>query len=243
MTESSKAEQQLGEQIVNSDRPLGSGKSRDEIAAAYVSEPWWYDARGFVILTFAYNSTLPEQLRFFGPNYGAEHLEVACGTGTLLELILRWRRWKKLPQVHITGIDYAESMLAGAMRRFAGKPGIEFEHADAAELPFVENRFDTANIANSVHCFPDVNGALKDIFRVLKIGGTLAANVLLFARGGWPLKPIADRINDWGIKKGILYTPYHQDDVRARFVSAGFEVVSDGVSGNCYNILVRKPTA
>lgn len=243
MTESSKGEQQQGEQIAHSDRPRGSGKSRDEIAAAYVSKPWWYDARGFFILTFAYNSTLPEQLRFFGRNYGPEHLEVACGTGTLLELILRWRQWKKLPQVHIIGIDYAESMLAGAMRRFAGKPRIEFEHADAAELPFVGNRFDTANIANSVHCFPDVNAALKDILRVLKPGGTLAANVLLFARGGWPLKPIADRINDWGIKKGILYTPYHLDDVRARFVSVGFEVVSDGVSGNCYNILVRKPTA
>lgn len=243
MTEPSNAEQQQNEQIAQPTRARGSGKSRDEIAAAYVSEPWWYDVRGFFILTFAYNSTLPQQLRFFGRNYGPEHLEVACGTGTLLELILRWRKWKKLPPVHITGIDYAESMLAGAMRRFAGKPGIEFEHADAAELPFAGNRFDTANIANSVHCFPDVNGALKDIFRVLKPGGTLAANVLLFARGGWPLKPIADWINDWGIKKGILYTPYHQDDVRARFVSAGFDVVSDEVSGNCYNILVRKPAA
>lgn len=235
--------QQQQTENLQPDCARGSGKSRDEIAAAYVSEPWWYDVRGFFILTFAYNSALPEQLRFFGRNYGREHLEVACGTGTLLELILRWRKWKKLPQVHITGIDYAESMLAGAMRRFAGKPGIEFEHADAAELPFAGNQFDTANIANSVHCFPDVNGALKDVFRVLKPGGTLAANVLLFPRGGWPLKLIADRINDWGIKKGILYTPYHQDDVRARFVGAGFDVVSDKVSGNCYNILVRKPAA
>ena len=221
-------------------KPRGSGKTRDEIAAAYVSEPWWYDVRGFFILTFAYNSTLPEQLRFFGRNYGPDHLEVACGTGTLLELILRWRQWKKLPQVHITGIDYADSMLAGAMRRFAGKPNLEFEHADAAELPFDADRFDTANIANSVHCFPDVDGALRDIHRVLKPGGTLAANVLLFARGSGPLKNIADRINDWGIRKGILYTPYHQDDVRERFLAAGFEVVSDAVSGNCYNILVRK---
>ena len=77
------------------DNMTKSTKSRDEIAEAYKSEPWWYDLRGFFILTFAYNSTLGAQLRFFGPNYGAEHLEVACGTGTLLELILRWRKWKK----------------------------------------------------------------------------------------------------------------------------------------------------
>src|SRR6478672_3814286 len=78
--------------------PQKRGKSRDEIAAAYVSPPWWYDVRGFFILTFAYNSTLTRQLRFFGPNFGPRHLEVACGTGTLLEMVLRWRKWKRLPQ-------------------------------------------------------------------------------------------------------------------------------------------------
>lgn len=223
------------------DSTTPKGKSRDEIAEAYKAEPWWYDVRGFFILTFAYNSTLSSQLRFFGPNYGQEHLEVACGTGTLLELILRWRKWKRLPQVRIVGIDYAESMLAGARRRFRGNPDTTFRHADAAALPFPEAHFDTANIANSVHCFPDVDGALCDILRVIKPGGTLAANVLLYPRGPWPLKDIAERINTWGIRKGILYTPYQQEDIRARFLEAGYEVVSESVSGNCYNILARRP--
>lgn len=220
---------------------MPSGKTRDEIAAAYISEPWWYDVRGFFILTFAYNSTLGTQLRFFGPHFGTEHLEVACGTGTLLELILRWRKWKKLPPVHIVGIDYAESMLAGAMHRFNNEPNIDLQHADAAALPFPDAHFDTANIANSIHCFPDVDGALRDILRVLKPGGTLAANVLLYPRGPWPFKGIAERINRWGMKKGILYTPYAQDDIRQRVLAAGFELVTEQVSGNCYNILARKP--
>ena len=98
-----------------------SVKSREEIAAAYDSQPWWYDLRGFFILTFAYNSTLTHQLRFFAPNFGARHLELACGTGTLLEMVLRWRKWKKQPDVSIVGVDYAEPMLAGAERRFAGR--------------------------------------------------------------------------------------------------------------------------
>lgn len=223
------------------DQKTTAGKSRDEIALAYKSEPWWYDVRGFFILTFAYNSTLGAQLRFFGINYGARHMEVACGTGTLLELILRWRKWKKLPETHIVGVDYAESMLAGAMHRFRGNQNIELQHADAADLPYPDASFDTANIANSIHCFPDVDGALRDILRVLKPGGTLAANVLLYPRGPWPLKGIAERINRWGIRKGILYTPYHQKDIHRRFLGAGFEVVSDTVSGNCYNIMARKP--
>lgn len=217
------------------------GKTADEIALAYKSEPWWYDVRGFFILTFAYNSTLWQQLRFFGPNFGPRHLEMACGTGTLLELILRWRRWKNLPTVDITGVDYAEAMLAGAIHRFRNWPGLLFKHADAAAMPFDDDSFDTANIANSVHCFPEVDSALRGMFRVLKPGGTLAANVLLYPRGFAPLRAIANRINNWGIRKGILYTPYEQDEIRERFLAVGFQIRQESVTGNCYNLLVMKP--
>lgn len=216
-------------------------KSRDEIARAYSSEPWWYDVRGFLILTFAYRSTLWNQLRFFGPNIGERHLEVAIGTGTLFELVLGWRRRKRLPIARVTGVDYAESMLAGAMHRFRKHPEIELLHADVAAMDLPDAAFDTANVANAVHCFPDVEGALRGIHRVLKPGGRLAANVLLYPRGPAPLRGIAQRINDWGIRKGILYTPYEQDDIRARFLAAGFRIDREEVSGNCLNLLAVKP--
>jgi hypothetical protein len=75
---------------------------------------------------------------------------------------------------------------------------------------------------------------------VLRPGGTLALNVLLYPQGRWPFKHIANRINDWGIRKGILYTPYHQADLRQRVLDAGFEIVADYRAGNCYNVLARK---
>lgn len=218
-----------------------SGKTRDEIAKAYSSPPWWYDLRGFFILTFAYNSSLWNQIGFFAPNFGPKHLEVACGTGTLLELVLRWRRLKRLPASLVTGIDYAESMLAGARHRFARNTDVQVQHADATQLPYPDASFDTANIANAVHCLPDADAALRDVHRVLRPGGTLAANVLLYPRGPWPLRGIAERINRWGIRKGILYTPYHAEDVRARLLAAGYEIISEAISGNCYNVLARKP--
>jgi ubiquinone/menaquinone biosynthesis C-methylase UbiE len=216
-------------------------KTRDEIAAAYSSPPWWYDVRGFFILTFAYNSTLWRQLRFFAPNFGARHLEVACGTGTLLELVLRWRRLKGLAETAVVGVDYAETMLAGARRRFARWANVELRRADAAKLPYPDCAFDTANIANSIHCFPDVQGALSDIFRVLKPGGSLAVNVLLYPRGPWPFRQIADRLDRWGIQKGILYTPYTREEIRRRIEREGFAILSESVSGNCYDVLARKP--
>jgi ubiquinone/menaquinone biosynthesis C-methylase UbiE len=215
-------------------------KSREEIAAAYSSPPWWYDVRGFFILTFAYNSTLPRQMRFFGRNIGPHHLEVACGTGTLLEMVLRWRRWKGLPPSQISGVDYAETMLAGARHRFAKTPGIELRHADVAALPYTDGEFDSVNIANAVHCFPDVDGGLRDVLRVLKPGGTLAANVLLYPRTIWPFNAIAGALDRWGIRKGILFTPYEPDDIRTRLTRAGYELVSEVVSGNCYEVVARK---
>lgn len=219
------------------------GKTRDEIAEAYSSEPWWYDLRGFFILTFAYNSTIGTQLRFFGPNFGPEHLEVACGSGTLLEMILNWRRRKRLPQVKVEAIDYAPSMLAGAKHRFAGNPHVHVQHADAAALPYADNAFDTANIANSIHCFPTVDGALRDILRVLKPGGILAANVLLYPTGFAPLRWFAQKINDWGIRKGILYSPFEQQTIHQKLLSAGYEIESSFKSGNTWNVLARKPIA
>lgn len=217
-------------------------KTRDEIAQAYLSPPWWYDIRGFFILTFAYNSTITAQLRFFGLNFGREHIEVACGTGTLLELVLRWRKWKNLPTAKITGIDYAESMLAGAQKRFAKNTAITLQHADAARLPFEDASFDTANIANAVHCFPEIDLSLKEMHRVLRPGGTLAANILLHPRGIFPLRWMAEKINDWGKRKGILFTPYLREDIRKRFVDAGFEIAQEFESGNTYNVLCRKPS-
>jgi ubiquinone/menaquinone biosynthesis C-methylase UbiE len=225
---------------VSSTPTPSTGKSRDEIAEAYRSEPWWYDVRGFFILLLAYNSTLGKQLRLFGPNFGPAHLEVACGTGTLLKMMKGWRRRRRLAPSRIVGVDYAASMLAGARARFKGDAEIELVHADAADLPFDDNAFDTANIANAVHCLPDVDAALREVARVLKPGGTLAANVLLYPRGPWPLGWIAERINRWGMRKGILHTPYEEQDIRRRVESAGFVVSQAEVSGNCYNLLATK---
>jgi ubiquinone/menaquinone biosynthesis C-methylase UbiE len=218
-------------------------KTREQIAEAYRSEPWWYDVRGFLILTFAYNSTLPHQLRLFGPAMGARHLEVACGTGTLLAWMLRWRAWHKLPRVRIVGVDYAESMLAGAIRRFRKRDDMDFQLADVADMPLESASFDSANVANAIHCFPDVDGALRDILRVLKPGGAMVANVLLVPRGGGPLATIAGRINRWGIEKGILVTPYERDDIRRRVLAAGFEIEREAVSGNCYDVVARRPAS
>lgn len=219
-----------------------SAKSPDEIARAYRSPPWWYDLRGFFILTFAYRSTLGRMVQFFANNMGAEHLELACGTGTLLEFQMKWRRRHRMPNVKLTGVDYAESMLAGAIRRFRKLSKWRFVHGDVAHLPFNSALFDSVSIANSIHCFSDVKMALDETYRVLKPGGSFAANILLFPSGNWIEKLIAERINLWGIRKGILVSPFEQATIRAHLLDAHFEIISEKISGNCYYVCARKPT-
>lgn len=215
-------------------------KSREEIAIAYKSEPWWYDLRGLFILTFAYRSTLWEQVRFFGDNIKENHLEVAIGSGSLFDIILKWRKWKKMPQTNIIGIDYAEAMLQGAKKRFSKCKNIELKLSDVAELPFPNNSFDSINIANAVHCFPDVDSAFVEVMRVLKPEGTMAANVLLYPQNLGILEKLATKINHWGIKKGILVSPYQPEDIRNRLQAVGAKILSEKISGNTYNIIAKK---
>lgn len=212
------------------------------IEKAYNAPPFWYDIRGFFILTFAYRSSLWAQIALFGNNLGPLHLEAAIGSGTLLGIILLWRRLTgRAARSCIVGFDYAPAMLAGAIRRFKASQHIRLAVADVTALDFPANHFDTANVANALHCFPDVNAALKELWRVLKPSGSLAVNVLLFPRGIAPLRWLAEKINAWAIRKGILNTPYELADIRARILGAGFAIASEKVSGNTLNLLALKP--
>ncbi|MDR3452195.1 MAG: methyltransferase domain-containing protein [Rhodoferax sp.] len=219
-------------------------ESLSKIEKAYDSPPIWYDIRGFFVLTFAYRSTLWAQISLFGNNIGARHLEGAVGSGTLFGIILAWKKITGHPiHAEIVGFDYAPSMLAGAIRRFKGMPGIRLIQADVAALDLPHDYFDTANIANAIHCFPDVVAGLTEVCRVLKPGGRLAVNVLLYPRGVQPFKWISERINAWAIRKGILYTPYDQADIRSRIVNAGFDIESEKVAGNTLNVIAVKRSA
>ena len=177
---------------------------------------------------------------------GRQHLEVACGTGTLLEMTMNWRRRNHLnnAMIHVTGVDYAERMLDGAKHRFRTCNQFEFLRADAANMNmFNDETFDTINIANSIHCLPEVEKSLREMFRVLKEGGTCAGNVLLYSRGFWPFKQIAAAINKWGIKRGILVTPFTEGEILDEISKAGFEIVWSEVSGNCLEFIARRPHA
>lgn len=219
---------------------MPSTVSLEKIAKAYNSPTWWYDIRGFFILTFAYRATLWQQVRFFGGNMGELHLESAIGTGTLFAIIMRWRALTGKPKVTITGFDYAEPMLEGARRRFAKYPNITLMQADVGALGLPDQQFDTINVANALHCFPNLPLALSELHRVLKPGGTLAMNVLIHPKGNSFLDRIAKRLDHWGQEKGILVTPYTLEEIRSAIAAAGFTVTYDHYHGNVLDVMATR---
>ena len=209
------------------------------IARAYDAPPWWYDVRGLFILTFSYRSGLLAQVRAFAEHVGRDHLEVAVGSGSLFELVVAWRRLRGLgrPQ-HVVGFDVAPSMLAGAVKRFAHASWMELAEADVGAMPWADGSFDSANAANCLHCFPDVDAALGELARVLRPGGTLVVNALLHPRGLG--RGFAKRINTWGTAKGILKAPFERDAILARIEAAGFTIERADTAGNSVTVVARK---
>jgi len=115
-----------------------------------------------------------EIIRLLRPKNTEVILDVAGGTG---EPGLTIASMLKDGKVSIT--DLAESMLEIA-RENATKRGIkniEIRACDVCELPFDDNTFDAISCRKGFMFFPDMLLAAKEMTRVLKPGGRIAASV------------------------------------------------------------------
>ena len=102
------------------------------------------------------------------PQAGEHILDLACGTGIVTRQVATLAR----NPGSLTGADYSDEMLVVA-RRLADATGLDAEwvKADAAKLPFHDDRFDLAFCQQALQFFPDRPAALKELRRVLKPGG------------------------------------------------------------------------
>jgi ubiquinone/menaquinone biosynthesis C-methylase UbiE len=105
---------------------------------------------------------------------GQRVLDVACGTG----IVARLAAPRVAPTGTVTGIDLHEGMLAVA-RACAGEAGagIEWRECDGASLPFADASFDVVTCSQGLQFFPDKVRALREMWRVVAAGGTLALGV------------------------------------------------------------------
>lgn len=97
-------------------------------------------------------------------------LEVGFGPGTAV------RRLSALAG-HVAGVDASQEMVAQAKARnaIAVKNGrVELLHDTVDDLPFAGDTFHKAMAINSMQIWPDAIAGLREMWRVLKSGGTIA---------------------------------------------------------------------
>ncbi|HEX8898288.1 MAG TPA: methyltransferase domain-containing protein [Chthoniobacterales bacterium] len=113
----------------------------------------------------------------FAGTCGLKVLEIGCGLGT------DGAEFAKAGADY-TGIDLTPAAIALAKKRFLldNLPG-EFRISDAERLDFADETFDLVYSHGVLHHTPDIEAAVREIYRVLKPGGR--ATVMLYHRGSY----------------------------------------------------------
>ncbi|HEX4521633.1 MAG TPA: class I SAM-dependent methyltransferase [Gaiellaceae bacterium] len=130
-----------------------------------------------------YSRHLSSQLAdLAGVTAGWSVLDVGCGTGLLTAELSR-----RVGPSSVTAVDPSESFVEAVRER---QPGATVKRAVAEQLPFPDASFDAAIAQLVVHFMSDPVAGLREMARVTRAGGAVAACVWDHSAGGQgPLTP------------------------------------------------------
>jgi SAM-dependent methyltransferase len=159
----------------------------------------------------------PQLADFAGVAAGQRLLDVGCGPGALTtELVAR------LGQDSVSAVDPSEPFVEAARERH---PGVSVQLAAAEELPFGDDEFDAALAQLVVHFMSDPVAGLREMARVTRKGGVVAACVWDLAGGSAPLSlfweaareldpDVADESQMAGARQGHLAELFEEAGLR-----------------------------
>lgn len=123
-----------------------------------------------------YGHALARELTgFAGVRAGMRALDVGCGPGALLGLL-----GERLGAGRVTGADPSASFVHECRRRH---PGIEVVQASAETLPFPDAAFDAVLAQLVVNFMADPPAGVREMARVARPGGVVAACVWDYGEG------------------------------------------------------------
>ena len=136
-----------------------------------------------------FSEPLAEQfVELAGLSAGQRALDVGCGPGALTA-----RLAARLGVGAVTGVDPSASFVAAARARL---PGLDVREARAEALPFADGSFDAVLAQLVVHFMDDPATGLREMGRVARPGGTVAACVWDYGGGAGPLSPFWRAVHD-----------------------------------------------
>lgn len=151
---------------------------------------------------------------------GQRALDVGCGPGALTAELVR-----RLGPDSVNAIDPSESFVTAARQRL---PEVDIKLASAEQLPFEDGAFDVAMAQLVVQFMNDPAAGLREMARVTRPGGVVAACVWDRGGGRSPLSPFWQAVAELDQVEGESLGPgVNQGDIARLFAKAGLAVVKD----------------
>ena len=172
---------------MTSDAPRADlGKQPDQVAAMFDAVAPRYDLTNGLISLGQVGLWRRALNSAAGAGPGVRILDVAAGTGTSSAALAA-------AGAEVVALDFSEGMLSVGRERH---PGIDFVWGSALDLPFPDNSFDAATISFGLRNVSDVEGALREMTRVVRPGGTVL--VCEFSKSPWPVRPFHEAYLRYG---------------------------------------------
>ena len=171
-----------------------------------------------------YTATLaPALADAAGVSGGMSVLDVGCGPGGLTRELAR-----RVGGEHVAAIDPAAQFADACRER---NPGVDARQGVAEELPWEDASFDAALACLVIAFMQDADRGVREMARVTRPGGTVAACMWDLAGGGMTMLRIfwdAARQLDPGVAGERARPGVREGDIGERFVKAGLGDVEQG---------------
>jgi len=155
-------------------------------------------------------------LRMGGAMEGGVALELGCGRGVGVELIL-----DEFGADAVDAFDLDPSMVALASERLASRGDrVRLWVGDASTIPAPDAHYDAVFDFGIIHHIPDWRPALAEVRRVLKPGGRFYAEEVLASFIRHPITrrllehPLADRFDREGLRRAVADAGLEVRDTR-----------------------------
>ena len=171
-----------------------------------------------------YSAPLAPRLAAFADvSAGMRVLDVGCGPGALTAELVR-----RLGAGAVSAVDPLEPFVAAARQRH---PGVSVQRATAEHLPFGDGTFDAALAQLVVHFMADPVAGLREMARVTRTHGVVAACVWDHAGGQGPLGVFWDAVRelDRDAQDESQLAGAREGHLAELFGAAGLRGVEDGV--------------
>jgi SAM-dependent methyltransferase len=186
--------------------------ARDYLRAVSNADP----ATAYGLFTGRFSEPLAQEFAAaVGLAPGQRVLDVGCGPGALTQVLVR-----RLGVPAVSAVDPSEAYVAAVGARL---PGVDVRRASAERLPYPDDTFDVALAQLVVHFMADPVAGLREMARVTRGAGVVAACVWDNAGASGPLSPL------WQAAQGL--DPAVRDESGAAGARAGHLAELAGEAG------------